>query len=273
MRNNCIIDFYYQNRKHFGSIMHSHKTYQMLYLCQGTIRLEAGEKCYECTAPSLIFIASLEEHRITPLSPTYERYVMSIDSFAAKKVLESHLLTIFSTHKLHFYHYVDVTLNKQEIDYILGIIYREYREKKEDWETSCSIWLNALLDRVYRMNPDLFSHMDSTANQIVLDIQEQLEINLDKKISLQELAAHHYISVSYLSHIFKEFTGYSVQQYRLLFRLSYARQLLAESEEEILEISHLCGFADFSNFCRYFKTKTGMTPNAYRTKYKKKAGK
>lgn len=269
MNDNCIIDFYYCDEKGFGTVMHSHKTYQMIYLCKGKIKLEAGEKYYECEAPSLIFIASLEEHRITVLSDNYERFVMSIDSSTAKKVISNHLLTVFSTHKIHFCHYLNVFENKQEIDYIISTLYSEYMLKEQDMENGCNIWLNALLNRVYRINPNLFASANNTANQIILDIKEQLEKDLERKISLAELAQKHYISVYYLSHIFKEATGYSVNQYRLLVRLSYAKQLLTQSNYDILKISQLCGFSDFSNFCRYFKNKVGLTPSEYRKKNNK----
>ena len=270
MNDNCIIDFYYCDKKGSGTVMHSHKNYQLIYLCKGTVRLEADEKSYECKAPSLLFISSLEEHRITVLSDEYERYVMSIDSSAAKKAISNHLLTIFSTHKIYFCHYLNVCGNKHEIDYIINTIYSEYMLKEQDIENGCNIWLNALLNRVYRINPNLFTNINSTANQIVLDVKEQLETDLNRQIRLSELAQKNFISVYYLSHIFKEATGYSVNQYRLLIRLSYAKQLLLQSNYDILEISQLCGFSDFSNFCRYFKNKVGLTPSEFRLKHKNK---
>lgn len=268
MNNTCIMDFYYRDEKGTGTVMHSHKNYQLLYLCKGKIRLEADEKYYTCEAPSLIFIASLEEHRITTLSDEYERYVMSIDSAAAKKVIPNYLLSVFSTHKVYFCHYLNVCENKQEIDYIMNTLYNEYILKKTDSESGCNIWLNALLNRVYRIHPDLFTNTGSTAAQIVSDVKEQLEADLENKITLSELAQKYFISVYYLSHIFKEATGYSVHQYRLLIKLSYAKQLLIQSDYDILKISRLCGFSDFSNFCRYFKSRVGLTPSEYRFKHK-----
>lgn len=270
MSENCITDFYYKEGKAPGGFLHSHKTYQMIYLCRGRIRLEAGEKRYECAAPSLIFIASLEEHRIAALSDGYERYVMSIDSGTAKKVIPNHLLTVFSTHKSHFCHYLDVSAHKEEIDYLIGTLYQEYSGAETEAESGCHIWLSALLNRVYRLSPELFASTYSSSARIILDVKTQLETELDARLSLSELAQQHFISASYLSHLFKAATGYSVNQYRLLCRISQARQLLEKSGLEIQDISRQCGFSDCSDFCRYFKNKVGMTPGGYRAECRRR---
>ena len=47
-------------------------------------------------------------------------------------------------------------------------------------------------------------------------------------------------------------------------RIDKSRELLKYEELNILEIAYATGFKSLSNFYKYFKEKTGQTPNEYR---------
>ena len=98
----------------------------------------------------------------------------------------------------------------------------------------------------------------------LIPAEAMLENELDMELSIDRISAELHLSTYYLSHIFKEITGYSPQNYRLLCRLASARERLVSSEQSIKDICDLCGFPDMSNFARRFKAEYGITPTEYR---------
>ena len=55
-----------------------------------------------------------------------------------------------------------------------------------------------------------------------------------------------------------------------MLRIERAKELLQESDLEISKIAEICGFMDFSYFCRCFKTFVTSTPSQFRKKMKTK---
>ena len=85
-----------------------------------------------------------------------------------------------------------------------------------------------------------------------------------ENLSLEMLAETHHISTSYLSHRFKDVTGFSVTDYIQMTRIRNVQALLINSDMPITEIPALCGFNSFSQFNRVFRKYIGICPSQYR---------
>ena len=92
--------------------------------------------------------------------------------------------------------------------------------------------------------------------------------NLAQNLSLEVLSEHFYISASYLSAIFKEITGYSVNNYIINKRILHAAELLKQNRS-VSEVSESCGFNNYSHFIRTFKKFNGVSPKQYAMKIRK----
>lgn len=99
------------------------------------------------------------------------------------------------------------------------------------------------------------------------DVKEYIDLHFAEKIMLENLADNFYINKYYLTRIFKEQFGMSINQYILLQRITYAKQLLRFSQHSIEQIGQLCGIADANYFTRAFKKVEGMTPGEYRKRW------
>lgn len=86
--------------------------------------------------------------------------------------------------------------------------------------------------------------------------------------SLDEVAKITGVSPNYFSKIFKSVTGTTFQFYITNLKINYAKQLLAESDFSVSDISSRSGFNNLSNFLRSFKRSCGETPTEYRTNYR-----
>lgn len=262
MSQNCITELRYGTHAGTADRRHHHEAYQLIYLRRGEVLLETARTQYECRGPALLFLASLEPHSVQPHTGEYERWVLSINPSVAAKQLPPLLLSVFSARCGTFYHVLNVAEQEGEMDFMFRMLQEEVASPQN---SSPELWLATLLQRVYRLAPDMFSGGESAAGKIVRQVCGAMEAEPGRDCSLAQLAAEHYISESYLSHIFKTRTGYSVNQYRMLCRLSAARRYLSETELSVVEVARRCGFNDATGFCRCFKKKTGCTPLEYRT--------
>lgn len=93
-----------------------------------------------------------------------------------------------------------------------------------------------------------------------------MEKNVDKAFSLNDLSAQAHFSPSYLSHLFKLFTGMSLWEYLTHLRLEKVKSMLVSSDIPIAEIAFLNGFCDSSYLAKVFRQHEGLSPKAYRSK-------
>ena len=85
-----------------------------------------------------------------------------------------------------------------------------------------------------------------------------------KKIALEDVAEHVFLSPSYFSKIFNEELSSNFSKYLNKVRIEQAKRLLLSSSASLIEISNLVGFDDQSYFSKVFKKLTGVTPGKYR---------
>lgn len=97
---------------------------------------------------------------------------------------------------------------------------------------------------------------------------EYVQANLEKDISIEQIARKVHISEPYLYTLFRQHIKASPHQYILEQRLKRARQLLAGGDLPIKEIGVKCGFAGVENFYRAFNRRHDMAPGEYRRKHK-----
>lgn len=88
--------------------------------------------------------------------------------------------------------------------------------------------------------------------------------NLDKHISLSEVAEKLHFSSGYLAQLFKKETGKCFTDYVADCKLAQAKEMLKLTNLSIQEVSMRVGFSDQRYFSRWFKARTGITPTNYK---------
>lgn len=96
---------------------------------------------------------------------------------------------------------------------------------------------------------------------------EWLRINIQKDISIDEIAHEFKFNKDYMSRLFKKHTGTSIKNYINSMKVSKAKELLCRSDMNIKEIAYWLGFNDEKYFMRLFKEYEHLTPSAYRNAY------
>lgn len=83
-------------------------------------------------------------------------------------------------------------------------------------------------------------------------------------LDLSAIAEQCGISVSRLTHLFREQSGQSPHQFLEMQRMSRARQLLEITHESVAAIAAEVGYEDQFHFSRRFKHRLGVSPRDYR---------
>lgn len=91
--------------------------------------------------------------------------------------------------------------------------------------------------------------------------------NLSRTVPLAELAAAVALSPSQFGRVFSLRFGVTPQQYQRKLRLDAACDLLATTSLPIAEIASRCGYYDQSHLTNALRSREGMTPSAYRTRF------
>lgn len=91
-----------------------------------------------------------------------------------------------------------------------------------------------------------------------------LDENIEKALSLQEIADYSGLSASYLSAVFKKRTGHAPLTYFNHLKIRHACRLLTDSDMKINTICHKVGITDPYYFSRLFSKEIGMSPTEYR---------
>ena len=90
--------------------------------------------------------------------------------------------------------------------------------------------------------------------------------NLEKKITLKEIASHFGYSESHFYRLFMKEIHYSPMSYFLHIKIERACQLLIHTDMKVNQISFKLGFEDPYYFSRIFTKMIGMSPKKYREK-------
>lgn len=69
---------------------------------------------------------------------------------------------------------------------------------------------------------------------------------------------------SYLSHLFSEVEGKTIEKYLILQRIEKVKELLVYDELSLNEISYMLGYSSVAHLSRQFKSVTGLTPSHYK---------
>ncbi len=93
---------------------------------------------------------------------------------------------------------------------------------------------------------------------------DYIEDNLNRNISVEELANRYHISKYYFIRIFKALTNQTVKEYVNKRRLTEAAKALQNKDKRVIDVAFEYGYESHEVFTRSFKKLFSMTPNSCR---------
>lgn len=105
---------------------------------------------------------------------------------------------------------------------------------------------------------------------LIKDVQHWLTLNYASSIAIDDLAERFSVSKRTLIRRFNQALDMPPNAYLQGLRVEGAQKLLEESEMHIDTIMNKVGYEDASSFRRLFKSKTGVTPSEYRSRFSRR---
>lgn len=106
-------------------------------------------------------------------------------------------------------------------------------------------------------------------NPLVLQAIDFIHDHYPEDITVNMIAEHLKLNLSYFSQIFTKEMGISPRKYLITFRIQKAKELLETSNELVTNIGINVGFFEIKHFSKTFKKITGFTPMQYKKKFAK----
>ncbi|MEH0153064.1 helix-turn-helix transcriptional regulator [Limibacter armeniacum] len=165
---------------------------------------------------------------------------------------------------------------EKQIESIVENIDIEYQNNQDEFSKDIIIsQLSTLLKYAHRFYERQFLNRKELSNDLLEQFNRQLEDYFDsgqlqeKGIpSIEQIADKLFVSQRYLSDTLKKETGKTSTEHLQLYLIDEAKNILLNPNKTIAEVAYELGFEYPPYFSRLFKKKEGISPTAYREKYK-----
>lgn len=250
-----------------GQTFHWHDEVELLMVTEGNLHLKVGYEELLLNEGDIMLINSDEIHS---LKETSEKNVI-VCTYIDCNVIYEKYPDFYEIIAIWPYSDAFTKLNQQK-----HIIIRQINNIAVALEEGASnkkitTILDSLLRSLiycYRLNitdPDGagFQVPDEKKDVIYRTIK-YLYSNYNNKANLQDVSEQEYLSMFYLSHSFKNLTGYNFRDWLNFVRVEKAEKMLLVSTTSVTEIAFQCGFSDVRYFNKHFSKWYGISPSKYR---------
>ncbi len=248
--------------------MHIHDSYEIYFSISGGKQFLVDNRLYTIDPGDVFVINPYESHYITQVDKAvHERIVISVypEFLKSLSTKDTDLAYCLDYRPPQFSHKLSLKSDQQKrFLYFINKITSSQGYGQDLIEKIAFTELMLLLNTAYRSNLGLVTESiaEIKSSETVDQILSYINKNIHTNVSLEELAAHFYLSESYLCRIFKAVTGMSINKYITARRISIAKALLAEGHS-VREVSLQCGYKDYSNFAKAFTKTVGLPPKKY----------
>lgn len=109
-----------------------------------------------------------------------------------------------------------------------------------------------------------FAQEQNASNYAVYQVEQYIRAHYQEDLTLNGLADLVYLNPNYLSNIFSQVTGCTLNKYIKQIRMEKAQELLLHTNMKVTDISQAVGYPNTSYFCKSFQKLFGTTPERFR---------
>lgn len=277
MSRNTFEVYHYRDGNIREVALHHHDFYEIYFFISGNVSYNIESRSYRLSPGDILVISPQELHQpvFSPDKQNYERYVLWINgSFLQQFILPGQDLSqCFDTANPNHTNLIRPDgATRELLSYLFQQLAREQDSQEFASELCCLSLLAQLLVLVNRtaLRAGRAPEARDNADSVVYRILTYISNHYHEDLSLDFLANEFFISKYHLSREFSRVVGTSVHRYIVQKRLIMARQMIAAGRPTSEVFQH-CGFGDYSNFYRAFKSEYQISPREYQESLKKES--
>lgn len=273
--NGITIDRVIRDHEYSMPTKHYHEEYEIYYLLEGERYYFIEQQTYYVKKGSLVFVNRNKIHKTGQAGNSYhDRILIEIKEEPFSSFFSSFGNLAFSD----FFHthcglmQLDQA-GQQYVEKLLFSMIEELRKQSIGYELTIMMTLAQLLIYALRCHTESTlivspTKVTTAKHQKVDEVASYIIKHCTSSLTLDSLAKRFYVSKCYLSRIFKEVTGFTINEYIAIHRLQKAQYLLIHSDYNISKIAELLGYESITYFDRVFKNYMELSPLKYRKHYK-----
>jgi len=259
---------YYITKQHprYKMILHWHEEVEIIRVLEGELNISMDARHYTATKGDIVFLSQGVLHSAIPKKCIYECLVFDLKYLYKNNTECATLLRGFATGEKKINLFLPSVNN--DISSHVDKIFKIMRHKEFGYELHVSAYLYLLFYEI--LNHHLYEErleFSSVSQQRLSQFKKvihYIEINIESKITLEELSKIAGYDKKYFCAFFKELSGKTPIQYLNSYRIDFAGELLLTTKLPITEIAYQSGLEDVSYFSKQFKKHKGCTPREYR---------
>lgn len=251
----------YENKHVRGSTIsgHYHDHFQILYALEGEGRMNVDGREFTFSKDQIILIVPNSIHSIAATS-TLTVLVLAFSNLALGTFDKPCLLQFVQESSQYFD--LDV-MRASEVRQVLRKMLFEQTNYDLLCPYSLPIYLCELLLILVRLQTD---HESQDINEMrALQIRKYIDHNYFTNITAESISLKFEISPRYINSIYKSKFHETPLQYLQKIRINRAKEMLVETDLEIISISFEIGYETLSSFYRTFRNLVGISPHKFRT--------
>ena len=258
---------------HFGNELHYHDHYEIFFSLSGNLLYTIEGQSFNLEVGSMLIIPPYEFHRLDEQKDGHaERIGLLFDAEIINElsVENCDLSVCFDKYSSKFKYLLQLSkYQKRELYYLLQGLINEQDNQAFGKDLAAKSLLTQfliILNRVAIEYEGIVDYSDDPSSHLVRQVLDYMELHYSQEISLEQLENKFFVSRHKITQQFTKLVGYPPYRYLLNLRLQNAQRLLKNGENPQQVATH-CGFSDYSNFYRRFKTSYGCSPREFSQQY------
>jgi AraC-like DNA-binding protein len=252
---------------HFPEKAHQLDFYMLVFYTEGETKHLVDFVWHEVRKNTLIYITKGQVNAFD-FNKSLKGYMILFTEEYFKsqlnKLPKNELIRLFTSHL--FSPKIQIPLSSNVSNYI-HLFYDEYNKGNEVFnkKTILDSLYTIIFSKLEQHKQDQTFHIrESDKLEYFLKFKSSLEVNLRISRNADFYAKKMNITYKHLNVICKEIVGLTAKQFIDEFIILEAKRKLINSTIKSTELAYLIGFEESTNFVKYFKKHTGLTPNVFK---------
>lgn len=230
----------------------------ILYLYQGRgwfvsahcpkTRVQAGD---------VIFLFPGEWHNYAPDEDTgWEEVWVGFSSEYGRRIIEEQIVTL---------QYPIIKIGVREsFRNVFEQAFKVAYDEQPGYQQQLAGYVLLILGSIYAYSKQA-PYKDNPDAEFIHHAQKYMRENASQNLSMEDVAKHIGMGYSKFRKLFRDYTGFSPNQYFLNLKLEEAKDLLLNTSLSSKEIAYRLGFDSATYFNRFFRLHYNQTPAGYRS--------